>query len=120
MSGLDRIIARAGVSKSQLYHYFSDKEDLVRAVIANRYERTIEVQAALLDDLDSWAGIRRWLDLFIHGNEENGIPGCPIGTLAGELADRCERAPASSCRPASTPGSSTSSPASPACRSGAD
>ncbi|MBT2208856.1 MULTISPECIES: TetR/AcrR family transcriptional regulator [Actinomadura] len=91
-AGVDRIIARARVSKSQLYHFFSGKDDLVRAVIADRFERVLDAQMSMLTDLGSWAGIRRWLDMFVTENQVHDLPGCPIGTLAGELAARDEAA----------------------------
>jgi TetR/AcrR family transcriptional repressor of nem operon len=91
-AGVDQILAIAGASKSQLYHYFDGKDDLVRAVIACRFQRVLDGQMPLLTDLDSWAAIRRWLDALVTENEENGFPGCPIGTLANELADRDEAA----------------------------
>lgn len=87
-TGIDHVLAAAGASKSQLYHYFADKEDLVRAVIARRFAQIITAQAMLLAKLDSWAAIRRWLDNFIAETEANGHPGCPIGSLANELANR--------------------------------
>ena len=90
-AGVDRILATAEASKSQLYHYFADKDDLIRAVIADRFEQILDSQQPMLANLDSWASIRRWLDLFVAINEAAGFPGCGIGTLAGELADRNER-----------------------------
>jgi AcrR family transcriptional regulator len=33
-TGLDDVLAAAGCGKSQLYRYFEDRSDLVRAVIA--------------------------------------------------------------------------------------
>ena len=45
---LDQILEAAGASKSQLYHYFSDKGDLVRAVIARRLGETVDCQGPLL------------------------------------------------------------------------
>jgi TetR/AcrR family transcriptional regulator, transcriptional repressor for nem operon len=91
-TGIDHVLAAAGASKSQLYHYFADKDDLVRAVIARRYEQLIDAQAPLLAKLDTWAAIRRWLDLFVDQTEATGHRGCPIGTLANELADRDDAA----------------------------
>ena len=88
---LDQILEAAGASKSQLYHYFSDKEDLVRAVIARRVGETVDGQSPLLDGLDSLAALRRWFDWLIDQNAEHGCPGCPMGTLASELAD-CDEA----------------------------
>jgi TetR/AcrR family transcriptional repressor of nem operon len=91
-TGIDHVLAAAGASKSQLYHYFADKDDLVRAVIARRYEQLIDAQAPLLAKLDTWAAIRRWLDMFVDQTEATGHRGCPIGTLANELADRDDAA----------------------------
>lgn len=91
-ASLDRILAMAGASKSQLYHYFSDKDDLVRAVIASQLVDTLAGQMPLLGKLDSWAAIRRWFDLLVSKNEAYGFHGCPIGTLADELSDRDELA----------------------------
>jgi AcrR family transcriptional regulator len=89
-AGIDRILAAAEASKSQLYHYFEDKDDLIRAVIADRFEQIVDGQLPLLASLDSWASIRRWLDLLVTVNESAGYPGCGIGTMAGELAERDE------------------------------
>jgi AcrR family transcriptional regulator len=91
-TGIDHVLAAAGASKSQLYHYFADKDDLIRAVIARRFEQVIAGQAPLLAKLDSWAAIRRWLDMWVDQTEATGHHGCPIGTLANELADRDEGA----------------------------
>ena len=40
-TSLDDVLATAGASKSQLYHYFRDKEDLVRAVVARQTARVL-------------------------------------------------------------------------------
>lgn len=90
-ASLDQILEAAEASKSQLYHYFSDKGDLVRAVIARRVGETVRCQGRLLGGIDSFADIRRWFDWLIAQNEERGCPGCPLGTLASELAD-CDEA----------------------------
>lgn len=89
---LDQVLEAAGASKSQLYHYFADKDDLVRAVIARRVGETLDCQGPMLSELDSFADIRRWFDWLIAQNEKLGCPGCPLGTLANELADRDETA----------------------------
>jgi TetR/AcrR family transcriptional repressor of nem operon len=91
-TGIDHVLAAAGASKSQLYHYFADKDDLIRAVIARRFDQVISVQAPLLARLDTWDSIRGWLDLWVGQTEATGHHGCPIGTLANELADRDDAA----------------------------
>ena len=90
-ASLDQILEAAGASKSQLYHYFADKGELVRAVIARRVGETVDCQGPLLGEIDSLADIRRWFDWLIDQNEMLGCPGCPLGTLASELAD-CDEA----------------------------
>jgi len=87
---LDQILDAAGASKSQLYHYFADKDDLVRAVIARRLGETLDCQGPKIAELDSLADIRCWFDWMIAENAERGCPGCPLGTLANELAGRNE------------------------------
>ena len=86
---LDEVGARAHASRSQLYHYFEDRDDLIRAVVEATTSTVLAAQDALLDDLDSWAGIDRWfaaLEAIQHEREARG--GCPLGSLVGQLAER--------------------------------
>ncbi len=89
---LDHILAAASASKSQLYHYFSGKDELVRAVIARRLDDALNEQMPWLTELDSFAGIERWFDMMVDETVARGFPGCPIGTMANELACRDEDA----------------------------
>ncbi len=92
-TSLDDVMAATGVSKSQLYHYFADKGDLVRAVIARQTLRVFDAQRPLLDALDSWDAIAGWFDTLTQLQEEGGcVGGCPLGSLASELVDRDEDA----------------------------
>ena len=85
-TSLDDVRASARVSKGQLYHYFSDKDDLIRAVVDRTIEQVLAGQPELAD-LSSWAGIRRWLDALVDlQRARRGVGGCPIGGLASELA----------------------------------
>jgi hypothetical protein len=45
-----------------------------------------------LGDVSSMAGLEQALAGFIAGFEQTGLPGCPIGTLATEVAGRNEAA----------------------------
>jgi AcrR family transcriptional regulator len=86
---LDDVRARTGASRSQLYHYFEDRNDLVRAVIDVTTDAVIDVQGELLEHLDSWAGIERWFDALVELQaERQARGGCPIGSLAGQLAEQ--------------------------------
>src|SRR2546422_9186404 len=85
---LDDVRARTGASRSQLYHYFADRDDLVHAVIDVTVDAVLGRQGELLDHLDSWAGIDRWVDSLVqHQIERQARGGCPIGSLAGQLAE---------------------------------
>jgi TetR/AcrR family transcriptional regulator, transcriptional repressor for nem operon len=89
---LDDVRAAANVSKGQLYHYFADKEDLVHAVIDRTVHQVLGAQPALTD-LSSWAAISRWLDELVDLQEQrHAVGGCPIGGLAGQLAETDELA----------------------------
>src|SRR5689334_13664134 len=61
-TSLDDIMAATGTSKSQLYHYFADKDALVLDVIRSQLARTIAGQEVPLRELGSWAGLVRWCD----------------------------------------------------------
>jgi AcrR family transcriptional regulator len=93
---LDDVKAATGVSKSQLYHHFPDKDALVAAVIARRAEVILEREAALLGRVDSMRGLKRWRDAAVNRVElRRGAHGCALGSLLSELADQDESAVAS-------------------------
>ena len=87
-TSIEDVQQRAGVSASQMYHYFTDKDDLIRAVIAHQTDGILTAQRPLLDELDSFAALERWRDLLIDLQEQRHcVGGCPIGSIAAELAD---------------------------------
>src|ERR1700749_1738676 len=74
----------AGISGSQLSHYFRDKESLVRAVIAWRADTMIGLQRdPPLGELDSIAALRAWADSYVK-RPEVCAGGCSFGSLAAE------------------------------------
>lgn len=78
----------AGVSSSQLYHYFKDKMSLVRAVIAHQTDAVLGNQSEFLGHLDNMRELRRWRDLLVRNQRERGCAGgCPLGTLSSEIAE---------------------------------
>ena len=86
----DDVRRAAGVSTSQIYHYFTDKTALVRGVIAHQTQQVLEAQQPLLGRLDTMEALRAWRDLLVDlQRERNCQGGCPIGSLAGELSEAC-------------------------------
>ena len=89
---LDDVRAAAKVSKGQLYHYFDDKEDLVHGVIDRTIQQVLDAQPALAD-LSSWSAIAQWFDDLVEIQvARRAVGGCPIGGLAGQLAETDELA----------------------------
>jgi TetR/AcrR family transcriptional repressor of nem operon len=85
---LEDIRAAAGVSGSQIYHYFADKQALVRAVIDYQTDAVLDSQADHLDALDSVSGLRDWRDFIVeHQRQLQCRGGCPIGALGAEVAE---------------------------------
>lgn len=85
-TGLAEVIASSGTGKGQLYHYFSDKADLVGAVIDVQVERTILPQHELAPTtLD---GLREWARIAVAQHADADQARCPLGSLVGELSGR--------------------------------
>jgi AcrR family transcriptional regulator len=85
---LDDVRAAAGVSSSQIYHYFVDKDALVRAVVAHQNESIVSVHEAVFANLSSIGGLRAWRDFVVeHQRQVHCRGGCPIAALGGQVAE---------------------------------
>ncbi len=92
-SALDDVRGRAHASKSQLYHYFADRDDLLRAVARAASDEVVGGQAELFTQLDTIDGLRAWAEALVTLQQtRNAKGGCPIGSLAGQLAEQDEGA----------------------------
>jgi AcrR family transcriptional regulator len=90
---IEDVREQAGVSNSQVYHYFADKIALVRAVIEYQTDAVIEPQETLFARLDTMAGLRAWRDFAVARQHElNCRGGCPIASLTTQLAEHDEAA----------------------------
>jgi TetR/AcrR family transcriptional regulator, transcriptional repressor for nem operon len=86
---LDDVVAASNVSKSQMYRHFEDKQALVRAVIELVGDRKIAEERERLSKVTTFAGLRRWRDAVVENNAlQEGRYGCPLGSLANEVADQ--------------------------------
>jgi TetR/AcrR family transcriptional regulator, transcriptional repressor for nem operon len=85
VTSLDDVLAAAGSGKSQLYHYFDSKADLVAAVIERQLELVLARQPTLTH-IESWDGIDDWVSEILTAHSAPGGPfACPLGTMAAEL-----------------------------------
>ena len=83
---LDDVKKAAGVSGSQMYHYFPDKDELVQAVID--YQSGVITGNQRQSDLSTADGLRAWRDMVIaQARTADGKGGCPLGSLTGQLAE---------------------------------
>ncbi len=90
-ASLDEVGARAPASRSQLYHYFDDKDDLLRAVAEVTNDTVLDAQQDLFAGLGTWDGLVRWTDALVGLQQERGgRGGCPIANLLGQLGERDE------------------------------
>lgn len=86
---LDDIGAAAVVGRSQLYHYFVDKQALVRDVVRQQTAAVIAHQGPDYEDLTTWAAWQRWRDHMVADAVTGGcVGGCPLGSLGTEVAER--------------------------------
>ena len=91
-TSLDDVLTAAGAGKSQLYHYFSGRDELVEAAVGLRCTQVLAGLTQALGRVASLAGLTQALAGFVAGFEQMGLPGCPIGSLAAEVAERNEGA----------------------------
>ena len=89
---VDEVLAAAKAGKGQFYHYFRNRDELAAAAVGYRCTQVVDGLTDALGDVSSLAGLERALAGFIAGFEQTGLPGCPIGTLAAEVAGRNEAA----------------------------
>jgi TetR/AcrR family transcriptional repressor of nem operon len=91
-TSVDEVLAAAGAGKGQFYHYFRGRDELAAAAVGFRCAQVIAGLTEALGGVSSLAELERALAGFVAGFEESGMPGCPIGTLAAEVAGRNEGA----------------------------
>ncbi len=83
---LDDVKAAAGVSGSQMYHYFPDKDELVQAVIDHQAESIVNRQRQALSSAE---GVEAWRSMVIAAAKRTKAKGgCQLGSLVGQLAER--------------------------------
>lgn len=92
-TNLDDVMAATGTSKSQLYHYFANKDALIREVVRTQLGHVIAAQQPDLGEICSWEGLQQWCDRVVAMTRATqGVGGCPLGSLVGELAEGSDSA----------------------------
>jgi AcrR family transcriptional regulator len=87
-TSLDDVRSALRVSGSQLTHYFTDKRDLTRQVIASRTSDVVDFHGQWMGSLDSFKALRAWADACAAESEAVYLRGgCIYGSLTGELLE---------------------------------
>ncbi|WUI02600.1 TetR/AcrR family transcriptional regulator [Spirillospora sp. NBC_00431] len=89
-TGVDTLVARAGVSKPTLYAQFGSKEKLVAAVLDRRRAARQAAMRDFLDEKRAAPPAERLLAVFdwlAQGHGREGFRGCPFTNAAVELPD---------------------------------
>jgi TetR/AcrR family transcriptional repressor of nem operon len=87
-TSLDDVGAAARVGKSQIYHYFADKSALIGEVVARQTVAVLDAQEPYLSHLDTWESWTQWRNQLVFEQRENNCEGgCPIGSIANEVAE---------------------------------
>src|SRR6266699_2036748 len=89
---VDEVLAAAGAGKGQFYHYFRSRDELAAAAVGFRCAQVVAGLGEALGGVSSLVGLEQALAGLVTGFEQSGMPGCPIGTLATEVAGRNEDA----------------------------
>lgn len=74
-TSLDDILAASSTGKSQLYHYFKDRSELVKAVVERQTELVLAAQPTLTQ-IDSMDGVEQWAQAILANHD---VPGGPFG-----------------------------------------
>ncbi|WP_370451224.1 TetR/AcrR family transcriptional regulator [Amycolatopsis sp. WAC 01416] len=92
-TSVDKVLAASGAGKSQMYHYFKNKDELVEAVIARFLEKILGNQPTIFE-LHDWADFDQWAsEILAIQTTPKGPIACPLGNLTGELGDDPKMAP---------------------------
>jgi TetR/AcrR family transcriptional regulator, transcriptional repressor for nem operon len=91
-TSVEEVLAAAGAGKGQFYHYFDSRDELAAAAVGYRCGQVVAGLTLALGEVSSLGELEQALAGFVADFERMGLPGCPIGTLATEVAGRNEEA----------------------------
>ena len=86
-TSVEDVLRKSGAGKSQFYHYFSSREELVAEVL--RYQLALVLEEQKHFRLDTWDGIGEWFEAMVSAQQgRRRFLGCPLGSLAGEVVQQ--------------------------------
>lgn len=87
---IDDILKESGTGKSQFYYHFSNKDDLIHALLQHAHGM-IRDGNTHLQPIHSWKEFKDWLHAMIDKHESHQCQrACPIGQIVGQLSEEDE------------------------------
>jgi TetR/AcrR family transcriptional regulator, transcriptional repressor for nem operon len=80
---VEDVLAASGTGKSQMYHYFGGKRELVAAVLDHQFGLVMQAQGTLRDTASADPG--RWRDEVLAAHRRSRFGNCPLGVFAGQV-----------------------------------
>lgn len=90
-TSVDEILKISGAGKSQFYHYFKNKDDIVHAVLQFYLQLFKQGKGPVRLQINSWDDLEEFFYSHVRGIEMfNSERSCPIGSIGNELASENE------------------------------
>jgi TetR/AcrR family transcriptional regulator, transcriptional repressor for nem operon len=85
--GVAGLMAKAGLTHGAFYAHFESKDDLVAQAVAQMFDETYQRFLARTEHPDPAVAITRFIDSYLSArHRDQPDHGCPLPSLAGELA----------------------------------
>lgn len=84
----NEVIRESRTGKSQFYHYFRSKQDLVHQVLQGYIAAIRQGEGPINYKIESWDHLRDWFHSQALLQDQFGMTrGCPFGTIASDLTE---------------------------------
>lgn len=84
-TGIDRVVAEAGVARMTLYNHFPSKEALIEAVLARRYQRYLDDLRRTVDEAVAGDAVIALAERHCRWLETTSSRGCIVIKAIGEF-----------------------------------
>lgn len=85
-TSVDDILEAADMGKSQFYHYFSAKDEVVAAVVERQMDRVIDYLAPHVERMHTWEDVERWAEAMPGLGRLMQELGCPVAVIAADCS----------------------------------
>src|SRR5215475_4668330 len=83
------VVKASGGTMNQFYHYFQNKEGLIREVIRAEFEAVKSGHTPICYDFDSWSDLENWFLTHVELQRSTDMTRtCLFGKVGNEIAER--------------------------------